>query len=66
MKKEKVTYKCETCGDTVVREEGGAAPECCNSAMKAMPLDPCTNAAHPEMARNDEIEDACDDGRGIS
>lgn len=60
---EKKTFHCEECESTVEINAGDAAPECCGRTMKAGPLPYCTSAPHPEMARNSDEDEPCDDGR---
>jgi len=63
MTEEKKSYYCEECEGTVEATAGGEVPECCGRPMKAGPLPPCTTAPHPEMARNYDEDEPCDDGR---
>ncbi len=58
-------YACTTCSRTVTVAGIHEEPGCCGGKMEEIPLEPCVNAPHAEMARNGEIEDACDDGRGV-
>ena len=58
----KDTYKCEVCGKTI-EATGEDIPECCNKKMTRIPIDICTQPAHPENARPMDDEDVCDDGR---
>jgi len=55
-------YKCENCGKTVEIIDD-KIPNCCDKPMKKLPLDICTQPAHPEHARPMESEEPCDDGR---
>ncbi|MEF8847569.1 MAG: hypothetical protein V5A68_00340 [Candidatus Thermoplasmatota archaeon] len=58
----KKKYKCEECGKTVETSE--EQPECCGQPMKQLPLDVCTQPAHPEHARPMRDDEPCDEGRG--
>ncbi len=58
----KKKYRCSECGKTVKTSED-KTPECCGKPMKQLPLDYCTQPAHPEHARPMEIDEPCDDGR---
>ena len=64
MKSEKLKYTCSTCSGSIEVAKGEDVPECCSKPMSKFELEPCENNIHAEMARNDVIEDACDDGRG--
>ena len=56
------TYKCKNCGKEV-KSSDDKIPKCCGKEMEKIPLDICTQPAHPEHARPMEDEDACDDFR---
>jgi hypothetical protein len=64
MSETKYVYKCFSCSSTKEYREGESAPICCDMAMKREPLPLCTSAPHPEMARNADSDEPCDDGRG--
>jgi len=56
------TYTCTECNATIYVDRRDEIPVCCNRKMELV-LPQCT-AVHPEMARNTENEEPCDDGRG--
>jgi len=56
------TYRCKECDKTIVIDERDDIPVCCSRKME-VELPQCT-AVHPEMARNTEDDEPCDDGRG--
>ena len=56
------TYKCQNCGKEI-KSSDEQIPKCCGKPMEKLPLDICTQPAHPEHARPMEDEDACDDFR---
>ena len=56
------TYKCSLCGKTM-KINTAETPICCEKPMDKVPLDICTQPAHPEHARPMEQEDACDEFR---
>lgn len=60
----KINYRCGNCGRTEEIPADKPAPECCGEIMKKFPLDKCTTADHPEMVRNSDDSEPCDDGRG--
>ncbi len=60
----KYTYKCSTCGKTADELENKQAPVCCEKIMIKDPLSQCTIPDHPEMVRNTDDSEPCDDGRG--
>jgi len=60
----KYTYRCSKCGKTKEASDDKPAPVCCEKFMVKDPLQQCTVADHPEMVRNSDESDACDDGRG--
>ncbi len=63
MTKDKYTFKCSQCGKTIEAFED-EKPECCGKQMEIDLLSQCTSADHPEMARNVNDDEPCDDGRG--
>jgi hypothetical protein len=64
MEKEQMIYRCVSCNKTVEYKEGEDAPVCCKEKMIPEPLPQCTSAPNPEMARNSDEDEACNDGRG--
>ncbi len=58
---DKKTYHCGECDKTLTVDEKDEIPVCCDKKMHALAT--CT-AVHPEMARNTESDEPCDDGRG--
>jgi hypothetical protein len=56
----KVTYTCSVCGRTAEIEKGQPIPLCCKKEMEPLPY--CTEAPNPEMARNYDKDEPCDDG----
>ncbi len=61
-----VQYRCicNKCGRTYEVSAGESLPDCCGEIMAIEPLPPCTVADHPEMTRNSDDSNACDDSRG--
>ena len=57
---ESVTYTCSVCGHQVKVEKDQPIPMCCGKAMDPMPY--CTSAPNPEMARNYDDDEPCDNG----
>jgi hypothetical protein len=64
MKENEKIYRCALCNRTSEYQEGKDAPVCCNEKMIPEPLPQCTSAAHPEMARNTDEDEPCNDGTG--
>jgi hypothetical protein len=64
MSETKYIYRCFKCFSTIEYREGESAPICCDMAMKREPLPQCTSAPNPEMARNTDSDEPCDDGSG--
>ncbi|HOD14154.1 MAG TPA: hypothetical protein PK307_09475 [Spirochaetota bacterium] len=64
MSEKQYIYRCFTCSSTKEYREGENAPICCDMAMTRESLPQCTSASHPEMARNADNDEPCDDGRG--
>ena len=60
---EKKTYICEECEKEIELTNDDEIPECCGKKMKQLPLDVCTQPAHPEHARPMRDDPPCDDGR---
>lgn len=60
----KYMYKCSKCGKTEEVTDDDKMPYCCEKVMEKLPLDQCTTADHPEMARNYDSGEPCDDNRG--
>lgn len=56
-------YRCFSCSAIREYREGEPVPICCDGPMEIEPLEPCTTAAHPEMARNADDDEPCDDAR---
>jgi len=56
------TYACSKCDRRVTLPASEAVPVCCGLRMEPLPY--CTSAPNPEMARNYEAQDPCDDGTG--
>ncbi len=57
-------YRCSVCGKTQDIKDGKNAPLCCEKIMVKLPLDQCTVPDHPEMVRNYDEGEPCDDNRG--
>lgn len=55
-----VTYICSVCAKETKVEKGKPVPLCCHKEMEPLPF--CTTAPNPEMARNYEADEPCDDG----
>ena len=64
MSKSKYIFRCSSCDSKVEILEGEPIPTCCKKIMIKDPLDQCTTTEHPEMVRNYDDNDPCDDGRG--
>jgi hypothetical protein len=62
MKMSDVVYGCKSCGKEVTVPVGKPAPACCGLPMEPEPLPFCTSAPDPEMARNYDADEPCDDG----
>lgn len=62
----KHVYRCFSCSAIKEYSEGETIPICCDKPMVLETLPQCTTTAHPEMARNSDADDPCDDGRGVS
>ena len=56
-------YYCEICKNTGYVTSPHDIPVCCDQPMNELPREQCTDV-HPEMARNDDASEPCDDGRG--
>lgn len=56
-------YRCMNCSKKKEYREGEAVPSCCDQPMLLEKLPQCTSAPHPEMARNTDSDEPCDDGR---
>jgi hypothetical protein len=59
MKNEK-KYECSDCNSIAV--SSGAIPDCCGKPMNPK-TEVCRDAPHAEMARNENPDGPCDDGR---
>lgn len=57
------TYVCRVCDKQVTVKAGDAVPFCCGRQMEPLPY--CTVAPNPEMARNYEADEPCDDGTEV-
>lgn len=55
-----VTYICSVCAKKIKVGKGKPVPLCCRKEMEPLPF--CTTAPNPEMARNYEADEPCDDG----
>jgi len=54
------TYVCTVCKKQETVKDGDPVPFCCGKTMEPLPF--CTTAPHPEMARNYDEDEPCDDG----
>jgi hypothetical protein len=59
-------YRCFSCSAIKEYKEGEAVPICCDKPMVLEKLPQCTTAPNPEMARNSDPDEPCDDGRGAT
>ncbi len=57
-------YRCFKCSLLKDYKEGEPVPICCDQPMVVETLPQCTSAPHAEMARNNDEDLPCDDGRG--
>lgn len=57
-------YRCFSCSAIKKYRKGEAVPICCDQPMVLEKLPYCTTTSHPEMARNTDSDEPCDDGRG--
>ncbi|HOO71459.1 MAG TPA: hypothetical protein PK926_06830 [Spirochaetota bacterium] len=64
MKRNGITYIGDECKKELTLFAGHAIPHCHGKPVEEPPLDYCTSAAHPEMARNSDEDAPCDDNRG--
>ncbi len=64
MSENKYIYRCGKCGRTENIEGDKITPYCCEQIMVKDPLDQCTIPDNPEMTRNSDSGEPCDDGRG--
>lgn len=55
-----VTYYCSVCGKQTTVKKGQPVPLCCHKEMEPLPF--CTQAPNPEMARNYDADEPCEDG----
>ena len=60
----KYMYTCSICGTKKSLSGDKPLPVCCDKVMLKDPLDQCTIPDHPEMVRNTDTGEPCDDGRG--
>jgi hypothetical protein len=59
-------YRCSSCSATREYKEGEPVPVCCEKQMSLEALPICATTSHPEMARNTDSDEPCDDGRGAT
>lgn len=64
MSETKYIYRCSSCGRTEDVKGDNPAPVCCEKIMVKHPLDQCTIPDHPEMVRNYDEGEPCDDNTG--
>ena len=64
MSESKYVYRCTKCGKLKKYTDDEHVPVCCEKEMVKQLLDQCTIADHPEMVRNSDTGEPCDDGRG--
>jgi hypothetical protein len=57
---DEVRYYCSVCKSETPVKKGQPIPLCCGKEMEPLPF--CTTAPHPEMARNYDADEPCDDG----
>jgi hypothetical protein len=57
------TYACRICAKQTTVKDTKPAPVCCGKKMEPLPF--CTIAPNPEMARNYEPEEPCDNGTDV-
>ncbi len=55
-----VTYVCSVCHRQVAVPKGRRVPLCCHKEMEPLPF--CTSVPNPEMVRDHEGDEPCDDG----
>jgi hypothetical protein len=55
-----LTYECGECHTQITLKKGEPIPVCCKKEMEPLPF--CTKAPDPEMARNYEEDEPCNDG----
>jgi hypothetical protein len=55
-----IVYTCSVCGKQTPVKKGQPVPLCCKKEMDPLPF--CTSAPNPEMARNNDADEPCDDG----
>ncbi len=60
----KHVYRCSACNAQKEYKENESVPICCDKPMIVQTLPQCTTTTHPEMARNYDEDQPCDDGRG--
>lgn len=60
----KYVYRCSMCGRTENINGNEPAPLCCEKIMVKSPLDQCTIPDNPEMVRNTDSGEPCDDNTG--
>ncbi len=64
MGESKYIYRCSKCGRTEEIKSKPEIPFCCEKIMVKDPLEQCTTTDHPEMVRNYDAGEPCDDNRG--
>lgn len=60
----KYIYRCSKCGRTEEIKNEDKMTLCCEKTMEKYPLEQCTTTDHPEMVRNYDAGEPCDDNRG--
>ncbi|MBU0937015.1 MAG: hypothetical protein KKI09_14910 [Spirochaetes bacterium] len=53
-------WHCADCGHEIIQDENLQPPECCGSTMSGLP--PCDKPHVAEAARQEDPDEACDDG----
>ncbi len=56
----KKTYRCDECGHEITQDASLPAPDCCGEAMGNLP--PCDKPHTAESSRQEDSDEACDDG----
>lgn len=59
---DKITYKCETCGEERTLDEIAITPECCGGQMMQKSFGLCAAPHDAETYRAQNADDACRDG----
>ncbi len=55
-----IQYVCSVCGKKTTAKKGEDVPACCGQPMEPLPF--CTVPPNPEMVRNYDSGEPCDDG----